>query len=273
MRRRPLNEGRGGNPGDTSRRATPIPSCGTLNEGRGGNPGDTTVATGPWAVRTAAQRRPGRKPRRHIRNKNGLMILLERSTKAGAETPATHDEGAGHPSLDTRSTKAGAETPATRGGTERTRLSPCSLNEGRGGNPGDTPSAHPHHAGRRDRSTKAGAETPATPAPPIDTPHLPPRSTKAGAETPATLELHSIHIRSCYAQRRPGRKPRRHLRIDARRIADRPRSTKAGAETPATPLFCHGKAVSAKTVRFGGLSRLPGDASARDSTLLERSIQ
>ena len=64
---RPLNEGRGANPGDTS-------GCGdaptgrrtSLNEGRGANPGDTRTGSDVGARRRA------------------------RSTKAGARTPATH---------------------------------------------------------------------------------------------------------------------------------------------------------------------------------------
>ena len=116
-----------------------------LNEGRGRDPGDTDAA---------------------------VLIQVgggERSTKAGAETPATLI-GRGSPGSDpTRSTKAGAETPATRPPPRR-----CVV----GGQ----------------RSTKAGAETPATPL------LLPPRSsrnrarsTKAGAETPATLSSPASH--------------------------------------------------------------------------------
>ena len=74
------------------------------------------------------------------------------------------------PSLDglcQRSTKAGAPTPATR--RSSTAVSevtlgpaPISLNEGRGFHPGDTRNRYSRLAGCR--STKAGAPTPATPA-------------------------------------------------------------------------------------------------------------
>ena len=75
---------------------------------------------------------PGRDPARH---------LAGRSTKAGASTPATLDLVDLAPPLGPRrSTKAGASTPATR----RCRISRCTraaaLNEGRGFHPGDTSS-------------------------------------------------------------------------------------------------------------------------------------
>ena len=65
-----------------------------------------------------AQRRPGPRPRRHPR--------------------------AGHRvrPREPRSTKAGAETPATRSRARRTPSSRSSLNEGRGRDPGDTPRRH-----------------------------------------------------------------------------------------------------------------------------------
>ena len=63
-----------------------------------------------------------------------------------------------------RSTKAGAETPATRACGGGGVLSGRSLNEGRGRNPSDTSvPGRPGGTAQR-RSTKAGAETPATPA-------------------------------------------------------------------------------------------------------------
>ena len=158
-----------------------------LNEGRGRDPGDTLA---PGDARSADQ---------------------PRSTKAGAETPATHHLLDVMVTLDHRSTKAGAETPATLG---------C-------------------HRNRRvalPRSTKAGAETPATPhtvatssirlisaqrrpgprprrhpRPGTVAARLHIRSTKAGAETPATPGGSRCRPHApASAQRRPGPRPRRH---------------------------------------------------------------
>ena len=81
-----LNEGRGINPGDTSLTAE-IYLQGTpaLNEGRGINPGDTYSSVAIPAFGQNAQRRPGHKPRRHLKSKpTGLLQLPARSTKAGA---------------------------------------------------------------------------------------------------------------------------------------------------------------------------------------------
>ena len=161
-----------------------------------------------------------------------------RSTKAGACTPATPAGGDCDGGGPIRSTKAGACTPATPvhrpafgvaivlaqrrpGRAPRrhpdeevlVRVDGCTLNEGRGVHPGDTPE-HVHRRAHRGRSTKAGACTPATRAPVTrrGPEYGDVRSTKAGACTPAT------HPRQGH---------------DERRGVDR--STKAGACTPATP--------------------------------------
>ncbi len=86
-----LNEGRGRNPGDTSRSRCTDGRCRhPLNEGRGRNPGDTV-----------ASRYHGRRD-------------ADRSTKAGAGTPATPGHQADLADrVGLRSTKAGAGTPAT----------------------------------------------------------------------------------------------------------------------------------------------------------------
>ena len=61
-----------------------------LNEGRGVDPGDTAPAANVNPVNmTRAQRRPGRGPRRHGRAGAGDDGASRRSTKAGAWTPAT----------------------------------------------------------------------------------------------------------------------------------------------------------------------------------------
>ena len=224
-----------------------------LNEGRGRDPGDTSVFSPPFASLYTAQRRPGPRPRRHNEQGVGAEAVFPRSTKAGAETPATHPRPVAtltcattaqrrpgprprrhprrHPRRrhhDRRSTKAGAETPATRWTRSMRRWASSG------------------------RSTKAGAETPATQdaarqvrhrartlnegrgRDPGDTPLVPPgladilrRSTKAGAETPAT--------RGCQPRRRTG---------------DR-RSTKAGAETPATRRSERGNELGGRSTKAG----------------------
>ena len=134
---RSLNEGRGINPGDTLRE-----SCRRYASSlavRSTKAGASTPATRapdwsdsianqrcgasrhwPSLARRArskpAQRRPGHQPRRHGCAR-GHGPCRERSTKAGASTPATH---APHPPTSglgvERSTKAGASTPATHQG-------------------------------------------------------------------------------------------------------------------------------------------------------------
>ena len=114
-----------------------------------------------------------------------------RSTKAGAETPATRstDDSRGLPStvwcaqrrpeprprrhrigqrvpvwVAERSTKAGAETPATPRILPEVGTLLRALNEGRSRDPGDTRTCREYADVQIPfaRSTKAGAETPAT---------------------------------------------------------------------------------------------------------------
>ena len=68
----------------------------------------------------------------------GVVQAQLRSTKAGAETPATLADNHMWSLLWERSTKAGAETPATPGYEARYLLLVTPLNEGRGRDPGDT---------------------------------------------------------------------------------------------------------------------------------------
>ena len=113
-------------------------ATGSLNEGRGRDPGDTATGINftaalfnaqrrpgprPWrhpaflyasACAVSAQRRPGPRPRRHHVLEGGGRSGIARSTKAGAETPATRDDRLTASGGQHRSTKAGAETPATR---------------------------------------------------------------------------------------------------------------------------------------------------------------
>ncbi len=212
--RRPLNEGRGRSPGDGGVSTPRPPTPGSaLNEGRGRSPGDGCAQPGRLVlpVRSLNEGR-GRSPG----DGGDLLVRVRegrpRSTKAGAEAPATAQgpDVEGGAAVE-RSTKAGAEAPATASPSGLDCLSASPLNEGRGRSPGDGP-VEGHCAGlRRRRSTKAGAEAPATgprwlrcspsTAPlnegrgrsPGDGPGLVGggvglcgRSTKAGAEAPAT---------------------------------------------------------------------------------------
>ena len=225
-----LNEGRGSHPGDTSPGTPPPPGtrCSSLNEGRGSHPGDTSAR---FRMRCPA---------------------AERSTKAGALTPATHgrrallNEGRGsHPGAPPPSGSYRAR--CRRVAQRRPGLSPRRHKWGHRTTvqrrPGLSPRRHPVDG--QQRSTKAGALTPATPSDPACT------STKAGALTPATVAVHAqrrpglsprrhqVHQPPCPnssakpAQRRPGLSPRRHWSGRGATSRGR-RSTKAGALTPAT---------------------------------------
>ncbi len=207
-----------------------------LNEGRGTHPGDTRRRRVSRPRRVLAQRRPGHAPRRHRNGKRTVGLAFDRSTKAGARTPAT---------LTSRS---------------KSLLRAESLNEGRGTHPGDTArrrcapcgarlaQRRPGHAPRRHVGGLRGVDTrgPAQRRPG----HAPRRHPREGASPTACMgplnEGRGTHPgdtsspsargqRPISAQRRPGHAPRRHLR---RREVNRPivlRSTKAGARTPATP--------------------------------------
>ena len=97
-------------------------ASGALNEGRGANPGDTRDDRPNMFAGYRAQRRPGREPRRHPRHRHPdrwrRFALNEGRGANPGDTrirQALADTG-----LD-RSTKAGARTPATR----RSWARPC----------------------------------------------------------------------------------------------------------------------------------------------------
>ena len=208
----PLNEGRGANPGDTGSSGRSGSPRTSLNEGRGANPGDTGRTELEARLRVGAQRRPGREPRRHLPRPHGLDRRLRRSTKAGARTPAT------------------------RPGRRSSSPSDCSLNEGRGANPGDTcpaaravrmfvaaqrrPGREPrrHARGARGRSGPRRALNEGRGANPGDT------RTRGDAAC----------IRAALNEGR-GANPGDTGRLAGRLPARAARSTKAGARTPATP--------------------------------------
>ena len=137
-----------------------------LNEGRGRDPGDTGqgVPLQHVVVVVRSTKAGAETPATQVEKPPFGSGVIPRSTKAGAETPATpgvqglasHDGNLAQrrpgprprrhygglirdDRVRVRSTKAGAETPATRGITPRRWAWSTSLNEGRGRDPGDTP--------------------------------------------------------------------------------------------------------------------------------------
>ena len=160
----PLNEGRGINPGDTPRRLDLArPTRESLNEGRGINPGDTSSVTTYTSSPMCAQRRPGHQPRRHWTRRHGTQ-----QTRSN------------------RSTKAGASTPATPRPTACTSEASGPLNEGRGINPGDTRFGLGDVRQRRHAQRRPGHQPRRHSLLLLGRVRLPVRSTKAGASTPAT---------------------------------------------------------------------------------------
>ena len=120
-----------------------------------------------WPYLTA-QRRPELKPRRHLieRLRHEARSQI-RSTKAGAQAPATHDSGIAAPDDTSKVAQRRPELKPRRHPRPAPRRTAfdCSwaLNEGRSSSPGDT------HDRRilvfnydLTRSTKAGAQAPAT---------------------------------------------------------------------------------------------------------------
>ena len=110
-----------------------------------------------------AQRRPGREPRRHVEVERIDARLGQRSTKAGARTPATRRTPAARASRAAALNEGRGANPGDTCGPAGRRRASKALNEGRGANPGDTFQAVAVHGAGRQRSTKAGARTPATP--------------------------------------------------------------------------------------------------------------
>ena len=252
--RRPGREPRRHAPWRRDRRRPARP----LNEGRGANPGDTRGSPHSGPMSTCAQRRPGREPRRHLDRSSAHLHRRARSTKAGARTPATPARGDADRHGLPRSTKAGARTPATR--RRRPRPGPSSSRSTKAG--ARTPATHARRTGRwaipriaqrrpgREprrhmccsvvvishllRSTKAGARTPATPPRSRDRARCYARSTKAGARTPATPRRQQRQAQRPVRSTKAGaRTPATHARAH-RRDGGVVRSTKAGARTPAT---------------------------------------
>ena len=236
--REPLNEGRDRDPGDTPKPSHDCRGTGPLNEGRDRDPGDTSGSLGsPWAI-SAAQRRPGSRPRRHLRRRDPTPTRVSTLNEGRDRDPGdTRDGRRRDRGVPNRSTKAGDRDP---GDTRKTMTSPIFLQSAQR-RPGSRPRRHTvrcHRWLKREiRSTKAGIETPATLGCSVRAREAGvQRSTKAGIETPATRERFSAICPSGrplnegrdrdpgdtrplaegtgapkHAQRRPGSRPRRHL--------------------------------------------------------------
>ena len=228
-----LNEGRGGNPGDTCS-SSPPRATGPLNEGRGGNPGDTTAGGLGRATSSPRSTKAGAGTPATLRHAEGLAMGSGRLTRAGAGTPATHPEVAPIAHATQSAQRRPGREPR-RHGVDRVQSYERNNAQRR---PGREPRRHGRarrgHAQLVDRSTKAGAGTgagtPATPATTRACASRAARSTKAGAWNPGdTGASWDAGCRLRAAQRRPGREPRRHTRHQHGQLTDDPRSTKAGA--------------------------------------------
>ena len=250
--------------------ATPCPcrpsgraSSASLNEGRGINPGDTGPDWPRGDLPPYAQRRPGNQPRRH-RNAGSAEAAAEdaqrrpgnqprrhprvlaiggvgevRSTKAGESSPATLSPLRFLPRELKRSTKAGESTPATPRRVRRRTGRDCTLNEGRGINPGDTWTRSMFSRICRSAQRRPGNQ--------------PRRHVLEGLQHP--------HVQA--AQRRPGNQPRRHKRWATDSMYWSKRSTKAGESTPATPATT-GPPWSGEPSLNEGRGINPGDTAPLD---------
>ena len=230
-----LNEGRSRNSGNTvcwgiTRCITP-----TLNEGRSRNSGNTSAFSQTCPSLQSAQRRPEPKLRQHVGVPHPYSILWVRSTKAGAETPATlADDGRVKADIDDAQRRPEPKL--------RQHIWPFD-----------------HLLGDLGRSTKAGAETPATLQLFTWTMDLPVRAQR---RPEPKLRQHifapSMSISVASAQRRPEPKLRQHCNVQPRSYNAAIRSTKAGAETPAT--HTHGRHLFSWTPSLNeGRSRNSGN--------------
>ena len=184
-----LNEGRGAYPGDTG----PVRRAHQILATRSTKAGALTPATpsrpaGRHSRARLAQRRPGRLPRRHAINITGMPPGPTRSTKAGALTPATPVGMRGFASISRNAQRRPGRLPRRHLRRRLLRFSPGYC-----------------------RSTKAGALTPATRrvrASPRAS--CSPLNEGRGAYPGDTTGSSGFFGRLRYAQRRPGRLPRRH---------------------------------------------------------------
>jgi len=238
------------------------------------------------ACRTCAQRRPGPEPRRHEPDRRGVHHMPPLAQRRPGPEPRRHGHVVdGRAAPEDRSTKAGARTPATHARGHQSERAAMALNEGRGPNPGDTEERAHLEEGGGHAQRRPGPEprrhtfSPTAIAPPHSAQRRPgpeprrhlgnqqPRvrsvtslnegrgpnpgdtlpSRPRGSASPRALnegrgpnpgdtvprpppDEHVVH-----AQRRPGPEPRRHGQGARPPHGHDARSTKAGARTPATP--------------------------------------
>ena len=196
----------------TRRRRTPAaPTPRTLNEGRGANPGDTWRARPIPPPCCVAQRRPGREPRRHLDHARTGARDQDRSTKAGARTPATRAVRKVVLDRDGAQRRPGREPRRHPAGRSAGESRVCGAQR----RPGREPRRHAAVERARPRPKTAQRR-----------PGREPRR-----HAPGTSGTRAVSVT---AQRRPGREPRRHCLVACARFVRLIRSTKAGARTPAT---------------------------------------
>ena len=162
----------------------------------------------------SAQRRPGPRPRRHSTGPASPRESWSPLNEGRGRDPGdTFEVHAGRQSRLLRSTKAGAETPATHAGCEPEQR----RNEHAQRRPGPRPRRHASFTYRLPNPPGVAQRRPGprprrhrgVPGQLADVHH---RSTKAGAETPATRQVGLAAVpRFFRAQRRPGPRPRRHM--------------------------------------------------------------
>ena len=259
---RPLNEGRGLDPGNTTgvsgtnpasrgaqRRPGPRPRqharcswCPTktapaLNEGRGLDPGNTPRAVPTATTSTPLNEGRGLDPGNTVGAVGPVAVGCHAQRRPGPRPRQHVPPRPGDQCHRRRSTKAGASTPATRADTSTAGDSRSSLNEGRGLDPGNTWAFMCSSHLARDAQRRPGPR---------------PRQHRrwqfaAGGQLDAQRRpgpRPRQHFKPVLfpmsfgpAQRRPGPRPRQHLVQAIPTSIGSPRSTKAGASTPATPLM------------------------------------
>ena len=220
---------RGGWSSSTSPRAS-------LNEGRGLDPGNTAIAAFTLNSSSAAQRRPGPRPRQHGKGgRCSISCIQSLNEGRGLDPGNTSSRTTGSVSRSPLNEGRGLDPGNTAGWRGRPNTSATALNEGRGLDPGNTspspsprPRPRPLNEGRGldPGNTPRGGEPPPSTAPLNEGRGLDPgntaglggcapaeiaRSTKAGASTPATHVNDVLNeLRVKIAQRRPGPRPRQH---------------------------------------------------------------
>ena len=166
-----LNEGRSVNPGYTRpSSARPALAC-TLNEGRSVNPGYTIRADARWDGYIDRSTKAGASTPATPRRERAVVFACQTAQRRPERQPRLHDTTIrfqhGHainaqrrPERQPRLHVPVLSRPMQR--LHRSTKAGASLNEGRSVNPGDTCRGSRNRRKNSERSTKAGASTPAT---------------------------------------------------------------------------------------------------------------